>query len=320
MTSDALSRRLSLIGALVVIGAGWGLTTPLSKIAVSEGYRHFGLIFWQLVITGTMLTVVTRLRGRRVPVTWADFRVYLLIAVIGTILPNSASYAAAVELPGGVLAILLSTVPLFAFPVAIALGNDSFGWTRALGLLFGLGCVLLIVGPDASLPDPAMAAFIPLALVAPFFYGLEGNVVARFGANGLDPVQMLAGASITGIPIALMLALATGQWIDPRGPLGAPDAAVMASAIVHGIVYTSYFWLVAQAGPVFAAQVSYLVTGFGVAWSMALLGESYSPYIWTALALMLVGVFLVQPRPRIALAPIAPIGKNGPQQERDSQT
>ena len=34
----------------------------------------------------------------------------------------------------------------------------------------------------------------------------------------------------------------------------------------------------------------------------------------------LVGVFLVQPRPRIALAPIAPIGKNGPQQERDSQT
>ena len=306
--------------ALVLIGAAWGATQPLAKVAVSEGYRHFGLIFWQLVITGTMLTVVTRLRGRRVPVTWADFRVYLLIAVIGTILPNSASYAAAVELPGGVLAILLSTVPLFAFPVAIALGNDSFGWTRALGLLFGLGCVLLIVGPDASLPDPAMAAFIPLALVAPFFYGLEGNVVARFGANGLDPVQMLAGASITGIPIALVLALATGQWIDPRGPWGAPDAAVMASAIVHGIVYTSYFWLVAQAGPVFAAQVSYLVTGFGVAWSMALLSESYSPYIWTALALMLVGVFLVQPRPRIALAPIAPIGKNGPQQERDSQT
>ena len=89
MTSDALSRRLSLIGALVVIGAGWGLTTPLSKIAVSEGYRHFGLIFWQLVITGTMLTVVTRLRGRRVPVTWADFRVYLLIAVIGLVVGTS---------------------------------------------------------------------------------------------------------------------------------------------------------------------------------------------------------------------------------------
>lgn len=320
MNPEAVTRRLSLIGALVVIGAGWGLTTPLSKIAVSEGYRHFGLIFWQLVITGTMLTVLTRLRGRRVPLSPADLRVYLLIAVIGTVIPNSASYAAAVELPGGVLAILLSTVPLFAFPVAIALGNDSFGWTRALGLLFGLGCVLLIVGPDASLPDPAMAAFIPLALIAPFFYGLEGNVVARFGANGLDPVQMLAGASLTGVPIALMLALATGQWIDPRGPWGAPDAAVIASAVVHGIVYSSYFWLVAQAGPVFAAQVSYLVTGFGVAWSMAILGETYSPYIWAALALMLVGVFLVQPRPRIALAPIAPIGKNGPQQERDSQT
>ena len=56
-----------------------------------------------------------------------------------------------------------------------------------------------------------------------------------------------------------------------------------------------------------------------MAWSITLLGESYSPYIWAALALMLVGIFLVQPRPRIALAPLPPIGKDGSQQERDSQ-
>ena len=314
-----MNGRPALVAMLVVVGVGWGLTTPLMKIAVSEGYRHFGLIFWQLIISGVCLATVTWARGGRLPVTGRHLRFYLLIALIGTVLPNSASYAAAVELPAGVLAILLSTVPLFAFPLAIALGNDRFGLLRAMGLLFGLGCVALIMGPRASLPDPAMAVFIPLALIAPFFYGMEGNVVARWGTRGLDPVQMLAGASFVGVPVALGLALATGQWIDPRGPWGAPDAALVASAVIHAAVYAGYFWLVGRAGPVFAAQVAYLVTGFGVCWSMVLLGESYSPYVWAALALMLVGIFLVQPRPRIGLAPGPAMGKYGGGRERGGQ-
>jgi len=54
--------------------------------------------------------------------------------------------------------------------------------------------------------------------------------------------------------------------------------------------------LVGAATAVFAAQVSYLVTGFGVIWSMALLGERYSGWIWGAMAVMFIGLFLVQPR------------------------
>jgi drug/metabolite transporter (DMT)-like permease len=46
---------------------------------------------------------------------------------------------------------------------------------------------------------------------------------------------------------------------------------------------------------VFARQIAYLVTGFGVLWSMALLGERYSAWVWAAFGLMLAGVALVQP-------------------------
>ena len=255
--------------------------------AVDQGRGQRGLssVRADLLAIGDHFRAVggaTLARGKRVAMGAAQLRLYLLIALIGTIIPNSASYAAAVELPGGVLAILLSTVPLFAFPIAIALGNDRFDWLRALGLLFGLGCVLLIMGPEASLPDPAMAAFIPLALIGAFFYGLEGNIVARWGMAGLDPVQMLAGAGLVGAPIALVLALVTEQWIDPRGPWATPDYALIAISVIHAGVYAGYFWLVGQAGPVFAAQVAYLVTGFGVAWSIVLLQESYSPYVWAS--------------------------------------
>lgn len=40
------------------------------------------------------------------------------------------------------------------------------------------------------------------------------------GVGGLDPVQALLGASLIGSAIGLVLALASGQFIDPRGPWG----------------------------------------------------------------------------------------------------
>jgi drug/metabolite transporter (DMT)-like permease len=289
-------RKILLIGLLIVLGAGWGVTQPLAKIAVSEGYRHFGLVFWQLAIGAAFLGGVTLARGTGLPMTPRHLRFYVLIALIGTVLPNSASYQAAVHLPAGVISILLSLVPMFAFPIALLLAVDQFSWVRLAGLLAGVAGVLLIIGPDASLPERAMVAFIPLALIAPVFYGLEGNVVAKWGTHGLDAVQVLTGASIIGALIALPLALTSGQWIDPRPPWGAPDLALIASSIIHATVYCAYVWLVGQTGAVFAAQVSYLVTGFGVLWSMLLLDERYSGYVWLAMAVMFVGLLLVQPR------------------------
>jgi drug/metabolite transporter (DMT)-like permease len=40
------------------------------------------------------------------------------------------------------------------------------------------------------------------------------------------------------------------------------------------VVYAGYVWLVGRAGAVFAAQVAYLVTLFGVFWAMLILGET----------------------------------------------
>ena len=293
MTGD----RLTLILILAALGAGWGMTQPLSKIAVSTGYQPFGLVFWQLAIGVIVLGAVTHLRGKSLPLHPAALRRYLVIALIGTVLPNTASFAAIQHLPSGLVSILISTVPMWAFPIALAMGLDRFDWMRFGGLLCGLTGVALIAGPDASLPERAMVAFLPLALIAPFFYGLEGNIVAKWGTAGVGPIRLLYGASLVGTVIALPLALLSGQFVDPRPPWGAADLGLLLSSVIHAVVYSVYVWLVGRAGSVFAAQVSYLVTGFGVLWAMLILGERFSVFIWAALAAMFLGLFLVQPRP-----------------------
>ncbi|MEX0308853.1 MAG: EamA family transporter, partial [Tateyamaria sp.] len=141
------------------------------------------------------------------------------------------------------------------------------------------------------------------------FYAFEGNYVARWGTAGLDAIQVLWGASIVGAVIALPLAVLSGQWIDPRPPYGAADIAQAISATLHVLVYAGYVWLVGRAGPVFAVQVSFLVTLFGVFWARLILNEAYAPTVWLALCLMLVGMFLVQPR-RARVEERAPMGNS----------
>jgi drug/metabolite transporter (DMT)-like permease len=296
---------------LILAGAAWGATQPLSKTAVSEGYRHFGILFWQLGIGALVLGALCLLRGT--PLRWQrrDLTLYVIIALIGSVLPGISSYSAAVHLPSGVLSILLSTIPMLAFPIALAMGHETFRWRRLAGLSLGFCGICLLILPKASLPDSVLIIWVFVALISSLFYALEGNVVARMGTNDLDAVQVLCGASLVGTVITLPLAVLSGQFIDPRFPWGAPDQAIVASSLLHAAAYTGYVWLVGRAGPVFAVQVSYLVTLFGVTWAMLFLGERYSPYFWAALAVMLAGLALVQPRPKAGLVPPVQPGETG---------
>ena len=123
----------------------------------------------------------------------------------------------------------------------------------------------------------------------------EGNFVARFGTGGAGPLQLLLGASIAGVVITGPIAFATGQWINPIHVWGIADFALIASALIHTLVYTLYVMIVRNYGPVFSVQVSYVVTASGLGWAMLILGERYSGPIWLALAAMFVGIYLVSP-------------------------
>jgi len=282
-------------GILLAIGAGWGITQPLTKIVVSEGYEPLGLIFWQLALGAAFMFVARLATGKSIALPPRLLWFFLLIAALGTVLPNSFSYRAAAELPAGVMSLVISLVAMFAFPVALLLGVDRFSWLRLGGLVLGLGGVFLLAEPEA-LPDPAMVVWLPIAVIAPLCYAFEGNIVSKWGMHGLGPGHVLYGASVVGAIVALPLAVGSGQFIDPRTEWNAPEYALLLSSVIHVIVYTAYVWLVSRAGSVFAAQVSYLVTGTGVLWSMLLLGERYSLWVWAALGLILMGMFLVQPR------------------------
>jgi len=286
---------------LIWLGIGWGATQPLGKIATTSGAGPFGLIFWQSVICVILLGAITLARGRGLVFTRRALTFYGVVAVIGTLIPNATFYTSVTHLPAGIMSIIISTIPILAFPMALALGMERFQALRLAGLGLGLAGVALIAFPEASLPDPAMAAFLPLAMVGPLFYAMEATFVARFGTAGMDPVQAMFGVSVVAVLLSLPIMLVLGQGYVPW-PVGRAEAALIGSSVLHGLLYSTYVWLAARAGSVFASQSTYLVTASGVFWAMLLLGERFSPMIWAALVVMLAGVALVRPRGKLTEA------------------
>lgn len=288
--------RLTYTLVLILCGLGWGSTQPLGKIAASTGYPPFGLIFWQLVTCILVLGGLMHAMGKRLPLHGRAIRFYIVVAILGTLIPNYTFYYSVTRLPSGIMSIIISAVPLLAFPIALVLGMERFSARRLLGLVLGITGVLLIALPKASLPDPAMAAFLPIALIGPLFYALENTYVARRGLDDMDAVQAMTGASIAGAILCAPVMLALDhQFMMPLVP-GRAETALILSSALHALLYATFVWLASKAGSVFASQSAYVTTISGMIWAMILLGERFSPWVWAAAAVMLLGMALVSPR------------------------
>ncbi len=288
-------RRFHLAAVLIGLGTIWGLSIPLTKIAVSTGHKPLGLIFWQLLIVTLCLSAIS-LHRRVWPVLNRKTLVYFLtIGLLGTIFPNSFSYLAASKLPAGVMGIIIASVPMFALSIAWGLGSERPSVQRSVGVMLGAGAIILLIGPQASLPEPDKAVFVLVALVAPFCYGAEGNYIATQTPQGVNPVATLLGASVLGCIIAWPLALATDSWVDLTRPWHSAEWALLFTSLCHVVAYTGYVWLVGMAGAVFASLIAYVTTISAVFLSALILGEVYSGWVWSALALMFLGLALVQP-------------------------
>ena len=281
---------------LISMGAAWGLSIPLTKITVSTGYGQFGLIFWQFVLAAILLGLVSIARRKRPLFERKTLFLFTVLALVGTIFPNSASYVATYYLPASFIAILIATVPMFSFPIAMIMGLEKIALRRISGIVIGFLGVFVLTAPEASFPDRHLIIFIPLALLAPFFYAIEGNYVDKYGTAGQDPIQTFTGASILGTFLILPVTISTGQWIDPFQPWPLQNYTHLGSSLCHAFAYCAYVWLVSRSGAVFTAQTAYFVTAWGVLWSIFILDEEMSQYLWGSIFIMFIGMFLVLPK------------------------
>ena len=203
--------QLGLTSILVFVGISWGLTAPLTKIAVSTGHHYFGLLVWQIVVMIVSLGLLQIIRRKRLALNLSCLWRYFLVASLGTILPNSIMYKAYFHLQSGVMSILVSVVPMIAFLLVLLLKMEKFEFRRFLGVLFGILAIILIVLPKLELGSIGEVGWIFLALLSPLCYAAEGVWINKIGLAQLDPIEVILGASILAVSYTHLRAHETGS-------------------------------------------------------------------------------------------------------------
>jgi len=254
-----------------------------------------GLIFWQVVMVGVALGVVVLWRREPVPTGARHIRFYALISAVGTLIPSSVSFFVASKLPAGILGLILATVPMFSLLIALAIRSERFQMRRMMGIALGVTAMILLAIPELRLPGAGVAPLLLLGLFAPFCYGMEGNIVERLAPPDVTPLAVIFASSMLAIPVAGAIAWWGDVWVDLGDEWGAAEWALLGSSLGHAFAYTGYVALVGLAGAVFSSQIAYITTLSAIVASLVFLGESYPASTWLAIALMMSGLFLVQP-------------------------
>lgn len=281
---------------LIVIGLIWGSTFSLAKIGAEGGGHPIGIAFWQTIIGASVLSFLVLIRRQKIPFTPRHILFYVVCGLSGTVIPNSLFYYAAPHISPGVLSITVTTVPMMTFVVAALLRIEAAQLRRVIGVCLGMGAVALLVGPETSLPDPAMIPWIFVGLVAAACYTVENLVVATKMPVGISPLVVATGMYISSAIIFTPVVFSGGTFHEILWPLSKPDLAIVVMSGISVLAYASYVYLITKAGAVFASQTAYVVTFSGVIWGIIIFDDSHSIWIWGSLALMLVALALVTPK------------------------
>jgi drug/metabolite transporter (DMT)-like permease len=281
---------------LIILGLGWGLSFTLGKIAITAGGTPIGLTFWQSLFSGLILLAYVFFRHGKIIIPKIMFLPIIIITFLSVVIPNIIFYACIEHLDAGVLSISVSVIPLFTYLIAMGLRMDRFKIRRVLGLITGFCALLILILPENSLPDKRDIPWVLLALNCALCYALENIYIDRLALQNFGPIRLVCAVSFVSAIITFLLSLVMDQFFILQPTNLYLFISTLGLGFISATAYSIFIYLIGRAGSVFSSQVGYLVTFFGVVWGIIILGESHSVFVWLSLAMIMLGIFLVQPK------------------------
>ncbi len=290
------ARQTSPIVSLVLViavGLGWTAATTLTRLSIESGVPYFAVVFWPnlagALIAGTWLLV----KRRRVPLGWSYLKLYGLLGLLGNALPVVVIVFVAPRVPLGVFSMDMALEPAFTYGFALILALERFHAVRFFGLLLGLGGLMLILLPQASLPSPDMASWVAMGLAAPLSWAILSVWIARHRPPETDAVVITFGLTVASVLWTLPVLVATGTWSWVPAGFGAGEGMMIALGGVAVVTWVIAFECIRLAGPVLYAGWGYVSMPAGIVVGIVLWDESHSLWVWAAVIIILAGLFLL---------------------------
>jgi drug/metabolite transporter (DMT)-like permease len=298
MSQPSLARRLEPMLLLFAAGFCIGLIFPLGKLAAGCGLSPLVYAGTSAAGASLVLAVLSALAGQRITANAETLRYAVIAGQITFAIPFGTLVVVIPHLGSGIPAIIQSLAPVITLGIVYALGLERPNLYRALGLAVGMAGALIILFARNSGGAGTHAAFgwYLMALVTPLALAAANVFRSTHWPKGHGPLPLATltlAAAAAGIAILLAVLHVVGTVSDLSTGLASGWYLIVAQSVATGIGYAFFFRLQQVGGPVYLSQISYVNTGVGVAFAVLLFAEKLSLWTWLAVALVLVGVAMV---------------------------
>ena len=220
--------------------------------------------------------------------------VLILLACFGVIIPNFILYLSAANLSAGTISILLALIPFCAYIIALILRIERIDLMRLFGVILGFIAISFLVFPGHASNKTYLNFWIMIGLLVPILIGSVNISLASERFKKLKPLHIAFGMNLlSAMLLSLMLPSNVNFWFSLNS--SKLFFLLFLLSFIGSIGFIIFIKLVKNYGPVFASQVNYLVTLFGIMWGYIIFSEVHSIRFWVSLLLLIFGLFLVRP-------------------------
>lgn len=274
---------------LAVLAALWGSSYLLIKLALAS-IPPISVMAFRVSLAAVFLLLVMRWRGERFPTdtqSWRDLFVQSLLnsSVAWLVLAWGQQF-----IDSGLAGVLNSTSPLFVFLLTLRTAARSAA--RMAGVALGFIGVVTVIGWSALAGATQQSVLAQAAVL----FGAFLYACAAINGKRLAQHSPLVTATATMLWAALCL-VPLSFVVDQPWTLQPTASSITASVVLAfactGIALIIYFRLIKTLGAMGVASQSYLRAGVSVALGLVILGEQPSATVLIGLAIIIVGVVLI---------------------------
>lgn len=263
----------------------WGSTYLAIKYAI-ESFPPFMMVGVRFTIAGTLLYILLRAMGHAAP-TGAQWRGAALVGLLLPVLGNGTVSHVQLHVSSSVAALAIATAPIWMAVFSSAWGH-KISRREWLGIAIGLVGILLL-NTRGSLQGDWTSALLLMFAAASWSLG---SVWSKHMAMP-DGLMGAASQMLCGGLIGFLFSLAFGEhW---PAEVSTISWAAITFLIVLGsmVAFSAYHWLLHHVRPMVASSNTFVnpIVAFVVGIWFA--GEQIHVMEYIALAVILVGVFLV---------------------------
>ncbi|MDO6485002.1 DMT family transporter [Shimia thalassica] len=277
------------IGMGLLFALIWSSAFTSARIIVADA-PPFAISALRFAIAGVLGVAIARAMGQSWHLTREQWRATLIFGLCQNALYLGLNFMAMTTVEASLASIIASTMPLMVALAGWVFLGDKLNKQASIGLILGFAGVIVIMGSR-------MSAGVDMFGVGLCLVGAAALTIATLmlrGASTGGNLMMIVGLQMfVGAAVLFLASLVFETWEFNWNPR---MLTAFAYTIVAPGLFATWIWftLVNRIGAVRAATFHFLNPFFGVLIAALLLGESLGVMDYVGVAVISVGILLVQ--------------------------